>query len=437
MYREVYEETKNIDYFYTVPDNGISVRYYRGTDQHVLADTYDAWEPLFCNGFKWRCLDHLKFYLIALERGGQGSAIEDLLDLLDLSDHAVQVKLPRIGEQLDGPRSTLFATSASWWTADERLLSELRLLQRRWLDVKVFRDLCLRQHNQEYVIFGTCSNDSLWGIGLAKIMGVRKNQKVKFLPGRNLRGWLITFVTVLNKNIQKVLKEGADEGHQAFCYAWYVTHHFFLKRLENVHWMNALEYSPLLRGLQTMLLAFEEYHQIILGKEFWLQPQEGSFDPHIHGIKNLIACWKRRPDRTTKYRVNLSGQFLEKPQKLAQEKEPTQQKEHAQVHDSPYSPRPLSSSASSNASRDSRARRKRRLYRHRRSRGRHHRSSSSSNSGCSAGSRSRSPLLLPGQVRDHDTSSEATTVTPPSPTPATPGVNVPQALEKPWIKNGK
>ena len=440
MYREemkkIYEETKNIDYFFTVPDNGICVRYYRATDQHVLADAFDAWEPLFCDGFKWRCLDHLKFYVIACERGDQDWAIQDLLDLLPLSDYAVQVRLARIGEQLDGPRSTLFATSASWWSADERLLSELRLLQRRWLDVKVFRDHCLRQHSKEYVIFATCSDDSLWGIGFSEIMWVRSNQKVKFLPGRNLRGWLITFVTVLNENIQKVLEAGADEGHEAFCHAWYVTHHFFLERLDNVHWMNALEYSPLLKGLQTMLLAFEEYHQIILGKDFWLQPQGGSFDPHIHGIKELIACWKRRPDRTTKYRVNLSGQFLEKPQKLAQEKEPTQQKEHAQVHDSPYSPRPLSSSASSSASRDSRARRKHRLYRRRRGRGHHPRSSSSSNSD---GSRSRSPLVLPGQVRNQDASasSEATTVTPPSPTPANSGVNVPQALEKPWIKNGK
>ena len=289
------------DHFFSVPNDGVLSLYYE-PKAHILSDKGFSRDVIRFNGRVWKSVEQLKLYLLALESNNH-QQLDVLLNLDQFNERALPFQLNKVKRQLEGTLSPMLTADAHFWTPEERLLIELRLLQRKWQDISHFRDVCLRHYIPRFVVFCYASVHPIWGTGLA-YWNVLPNQKLRDLEGRNMRGWLLTFVTGLNYHVKKQLEEFENISlHRAFCRAWYITHAFFHDQIYNPQskWFSALYDTHLAKGAQTLLSVLEKYHQVILNPHFWLLPESGSFNPHVHGIKALVREWESSKHRLTHY----------------------------------------------------------------------------------------------------------------------------------------
>ena len=289
-------------------NNGVLALYYPPVD-HPLSDGFCSPELLRFNGQLWRNLEQLKRYMCAWESGNT-----DWMDrLLSVNRYTFRDTLSQAKLCLEGSTSDIYTSDTLFYTPDERLLNEIRFIQRRWQDDSTFRHFCCKHWLPRHTVFCLAHYQPTWGVG-KKYGNILENQSLRYLRGRNMKGWLITFMTYLNCQVDLVLAEFPDATYvQALRHAFRLTEKFYHSQPQcEPKWYDVLEGTNIFKGLVSLLKFFEKYHQIISREDFWLSANAGSFNLETHGIKAIMWQWTKdqmRPEThwTQRYNSCASG----------------------------------------------------------------------------------------------------------------------------------
>ena len=297
----------------TMTSTGVSVQIQGAGLFYVAVNTFmgdtccaDENYPLHLkfNGKRFLCGEHLKVHIAALESKATSHILRDIYfltkDQLESGQALLQIKPQIIGY----PNSLIPTIDGMLWSSEQRYLTDLRIMLRRFKDDHFFAQSCLEiyfETDQDVLIFCECSKNLLWAIG-TDYNTISHSTQLEDLPGRNMRGWLLTFVTHLhtellwvvykekkkNKSKPKDQWEDLTQVETVFKLAWLATcEHFQVKVLDRMK-----ETSSFFTGCKAMLKLFKDYEGLICDPRFWLHAQQGSFHPDRHSINFLTQEWK-------------------------------------------------------------------------------------------------------------------------------------------------
>ena len=296
------------DMFFSVAskNNAVLALYYPPVD-HPLSDGFCSPELIRFNGQEWRNLEQLKRYMCAWESGHT-----DWMDrLLRVNRYTFRDTLSQAKTCLEGSTSDIYTSDAFFYTPDERLLNEIRFIQRRWQDDNTFRHFCLKHWSPRHTVFCLGHYQPTWGVG-KKYVNLLENQSFRYLRGRNMKGWLITFMTHLNCQVDQVHAEFPELTYvQALRHAFCLTEKFYHSQPQcDPKWYAVLEGTNIFKGLVSLLKFFEKYHQIISREDFWMPAENFNLD--TRGIKAMMWQWYKdqmRPEThwTQRYNSCASG----------------------------------------------------------------------------------------------------------------------------------
>lgn len=258
----------------------------------VLSILY--FSPLKFNDLDFSCLEHLRFYLMALD-GGNKELAQTILYSSFLSGPNLRRNFFSLQRFVEQNEATKLNLSGHVWSLDGSLIVYLRLFQLRWTQDKFFADHCRKSyidHNGDFVVFVECGNSTFWTCG--KVMDEIKNQQDLFtLPGQNIRGWILTFVTHFNCLLQQ-------DGGKKFTReeAFNKTKAFFAKVLQ----INPGQSAMFQNGLRKLLSSIEKFDKSFQENKIWLDLNT-NYNPDLHGVNKLEEeCDKEEEmDVTDKY----------------------------------------------------------------------------------------------------------------------------------------
>lgn len=210
--------------------------------------------------------------------GGNKDLAETMKNYCSMSGINARRNLFSLQTFVERNKSTKLNSSGHVWSLEGSIIVYILLFQLRWTQDKFFADHCRKSylfHDGDYVVFVECGRSTFWTCG--KSMDEIENQQDLFaLPGQNIRGWILTFITHFNC----LLEQGFSRAD-----ALMKSKEFFVE----VFRINPGPSPMFHHGLANLLNALEKFDKALQGNMIWLDQNSlpNYYDPDLYGVNHF------------------------------------------------------------------------------------------------------------------------------------------------------